>query len=67
MGELISASEAAKRLGISRQRIGKMIRDGLLQAVRVGNQWVIDADNLATINRKPGRPGKKRIIHESRK
>ena len=43
---LISVTEAAKRLGVTRQAIGKAIRAGRLTAVKVGRQWCIAESDL---------------------
>lgn len=42
-------SEAARRLGIDRKTLGRMIRDGQLDTVRIGRRQVVrraDIDNL---------------------
>jgi excisionase family DNA binding protein len=58
MDELITVTEAAKRLGLSRQRIGQLCNDGRIPgAVLVGRQWVIPAG--AKIQAlPPGRPSR---------
>ncbi len=40
-GEYVSVGEAAKLLGISRQRVHQLIRKGRIRAIRVGNQYII--------------------------
>jgi excisionase family DNA binding protein len=60
---LLSAVEAAKRLGVSRRRVLAMINAGLIKAQRVGSYWVIDEAALNTPEvrqRRPGRPPKKK-------
>ncbi|TSD63651.1 excisionase family DNA-binding protein [Aeromicrobium piscarium] len=47
----ISVAEAAKRLGVSRQRVVAMIQSGSLPAVKVGRSYVIDA---AAVSRHRG-------------
>jgi excisionase family DNA binding protein len=62
MNELITVSEAARRLGLSRQRIGQLCKDGRIPgAVLVGRQWVIPAG--AKIEAlPPGRPSRTIVI-----
>lgn len=64
--DFVSASEAAELLGVSRMWVSSLIRDGKLQAVRVGSSWVIERKDLedliarrAADPPKPGRPPKK--------
>lgn len=39
--DVLSASEAAERLGISRSAVVKAVNEGRLQAHKLGGQWVI--------------------------
>lgn len=43
---LLSVSEAAKLLKVTPQYVRKLIKDELIEAVRVGNQWVIPPNSL---------------------
>jgi len=53
----ISASEAAKRLGISKSRVLVLIKQGRLPAGKVGIQYVIKPADLAKVKDRPtGRP-----------
>ncbi|HFE67145.1 MAG TPA: DNA-binding protein [Chloroflexi bacterium] len=64
MSNLISASEAARRLNVSQASISRWIRDGRVPgAIKVANMWLVP-DNLTLddINRpRMGRPRKKRV------
>lgn len=42
----MGTQEAADRLGVSRNRVGDLIRQGTLQATRVGRIWVVDEVSL---------------------
>lgn len=68
MPEYISTKEAANRLGISSSRILKLIKAQRLPAKKVGRDWLIDPDDLATIAiRKIGYPeGKPRTGSENK-
>lgn len=57
---LITTTEAAKRLKITPQRVRVLIAEGRLQATKVNDRLqLIDPRDLAKVrNRKPGRPMK---------
>ncbi len=56
---LLSVTEAAKRLGVIRQRVFQLIQTGKLPAVMVGSQYVIKESDLELVaDRKTGRPSK---------
>lgn len=57
-GQLLSVVEAAEFLGVHPQRVHQRIRAGSLAAQKVGNQWVLDLDDLRRIRRlsRSGRP-----------
>lgn len=58
---LLTAPEAAERLGITRQHVYNLIAAGRLSAARVKNAWVIREADLAAYTRKPGgRPRKEK-------
>lgn len=64
MGELISAREAAKRLGVSRTVLYRLIDRGLITRAVQGEYIIIDSDQLENENlknRKNGRPVKKSV------
>jgi len=57
--ELIGTAEAARRLGVSKARVIRLILDGRLPANKIGNSYAINARDLAKVqDRKPGRPAK---------
>ena len=56
---LLSVSEAAEKLGISRWRINQLINEERLPAQKVGRAYVIKESDLKLVeDRKPGRPPK---------
>jgi excisionase family DNA binding protein len=57
--KLISAAEAAGKLGIHITRVQVLIREGRLPAQKVGGNYVINESDLKLVaDRKPGRPPK---------
>jgi excisionase family DNA binding protein len=55
--DLISVTQAAERLGLSRKRVFEFIRDQRLPAVKVGSAYVIKTADLELVKeRKTGRP-----------
>jgi excisionase family DNA binding protein len=57
---IISVTEAARRAGITDRHVRRLIRDGVLQATRLGRAWLVDAASVAAYQRHPtmGRPAK---------
>lgn len=57
---MISASEAAKRLGVSTRRVTDLARAGALDAQKVSGVWLIDEESvskrLSQVNKRGGRP-----------
>ncbi len=59
MGQLITTTQAAERLGISQARVRRLILDGRLPAQKFGRDLQIREADLAKVkNRKHGRPRK---------
>jgi excisionase family DNA binding protein len=59
--KIISTTEAAKRLGVTANRVRAMIRAKRLKAMKVGHEWLIDPKDLDAVKeRKVGRPRKSR-------
>jgi excisionase family DNA binding protein len=57
--KLISAAEAAEKLGVHITRVQVLIREGRLPAQKVGGSYVINEVDLKLVkDRKPGRPPK---------
>ena len=56
----ITTAEAAEKLGVSRDRIYQLIREGRLPAKKFGRDHLIEESDLKLVeDRKPGRPSKK--------
>jgi excisionase family DNA binding protein len=61
MGEkkLLTTSEAAEKLSVTRWRVSQLIQSGRLKAEKYGQIYLINEDNLQPVkNRKNGRPVK---------
>ena len=55
--KIIGTAEAARRLGVTQNRVRALIDAKRLKATKVGNAWLIDPKDLDAVkNRKPGRP-----------
>jgi len=58
--KIISTAEAARRLGVTPNRVRMLIEAKRLKATKLGNVWVINPKDLdAVTKRKPGRPRKR--------
>ena len=56
-GELLTATQAAERLGVNASRVRALIAAGRLDAQKIGRDWLIEEHALdAVAERKPGRP-----------
>jgi excisionase family DNA binding protein len=59
--KIISTTEAARRLGVTANRVRVLIRAKRLKAIKVGHEWLIDPKDLDAVKeRKVGRPRKSR-------
>lgn len=55
----MTTSEAAKKLGVTPQRVRAMIEAGRLGATKIGRDWLITEVDLDAVgDRTPGRPKK---------
>jgi excisionase family DNA binding protein len=52
--ELVTVTEAAKRLGVSGETVRNQVRRGLARGVREGGRWLVDVEGVRV--RKNGRP-----------
>ena len=58
-GELLTAAQAAERLGVNASRVRALIAAGRLDAQKPGRDWVIPEYALLDVaERKPGRPAR---------
>ena len=60
--KLVSAKDAAVKLGVSDRRIRQMIKDGKIKAVHVAGGYVIEESELEGVKTygKAGRPKKEK-------
>ena len=59
--KIISTAEAARRLGVTANRVRVLIRSKRLKATKVGHDWLIDPKDLDAVKeRRVGRPRKSR-------
>ncbi len=65
---LLTTSEAAERLGVTRWRVNALIQAGRLKAEKKGQIYLIAESDLAAVSeRKPGRPPKPKEEKEGEK
>ena len=57
LDDLMTTSEAAAALGISRQGVSALVRRGLLRALRLGYQNVFTREEVERYQRERRRPG----------
>ena len=57
LGNLVSVSEAAERLGISGVLVLRYIKQQRLRAQKVGRIWLIDSESLEEFSLTPRRVG----------
>jgi excisionase family DNA binding protein len=59
--KIIGTAEAARRLGVTPNRVRALISSKRLKATQLGREWMIDAKDLDAVKtRRPGRPRKPR-------
>lgn len=58
--EMLTVKQTAERLGVSVPRVHQLIKDGRLEANKIGRDWIISSDALTeeVMNRPTGRPPK---------
>jgi excisionase family DNA binding protein len=55
--KIIGTAEAARRLGVSPNRVRALISSGRLKATRVGREWLVNPQDLVAVKKRiPGRP-----------
>ena len=61
--KIISTTEAARRLGVTPNRVRALIEAKRLKAFKYGREWLIDPKDLDAVkDRKVGRPRKSRKV-----
>lgn len=59
--DLISVAQAGEVLGLQRDRVSRLIREGRISAVKIGRAYVIDraeVERFAALPRRAGRPAR---------
>jgi excisionase family DNA binding protein len=58
--QLVSASEAARRLRVHHKTVSRLMRLGNLKAIKIANRWLIEEKNLQEFSKtyvgRMGRP-----------
>jgi excisionase family DNA binding protein len=55
---VLDVSSAAAELGVSTGYVRRLLRQGRIRGVRVGNAWAIEARGWEDFKRRPRRPGR---------
>jgi excisionase family DNA binding protein len=59
---LLTATQAAEKLGVHRSRVHVLIKEGRLPAQRLGRAYMIEEPNLRLVEgRQTGRPSKQKL------
>lgn len=66
--KMLTTSEAAAHLGVTVQRVHQLIKDGMLTAQKVGRDYIINGDDLKSVENRPkvGRPPKPKAVGSSK-
>lgn len=54
----LTVAEVASSLKLTPRRVRKIVQDGRLTAVKIGNMWMITRESLAAFKSKPRKAGK---------
>lgn len=65
LGNLVSVSEAAEKLGVARELVTRYIRQGRLRAEQKGRMWLIDEESLGEFASKPRSVGNPNFSRKS--
>jgi excisionase family DNA binding protein len=55
---VLDVTSAAAELGVSREYVRRLVRDGRVRGVRVGASWAIEAASWEDFKRRPRVPGR---------
>ena len=53
MAEFITAADAAERLGVTVQTIGRYLRSGRIRGIKLGKDWRIPIQEFARLAQSP--------------
>ena len=56
---LVSTAEACKVSGFSREYIARLLREGRIEGVKLGHDWLVYEDSLTTFLAQPRKRGPK--------
>ncbi len=57
--EYITTPEASKRSGLSKVHLARLLRNGVLEGVQLGREWLVYTDSLEKYMATPHKPGPK--------
>ncbi len=56
---LLSTSEAMRMSGLSREHIQRLLREGHIEGIKPGHDWLVYEDSLKAFLAQPRKPGPK--------
>lgn len=65
LGNLVSVSEAAERLGLAETLVRRYVRQGRLRGEQKGRMWLIDEESLDEFAAKPRSSGNPKFSSKS--
>lgn len=67
--KMLTTGEAAAHLGVTVQRVHQLIKEGALAARKMGRDYIIDEDDLRSVEHRPkvGRPRRAQAVKASKK
>lgn len=61
----ITTQQASESSGLSKVHLARLLRDGILEGIQLGRDWLIYTDSLEKYLEKPHKPGPKGPMKKS--
>ena len=58
--EYITVAEASKRAGLSMRHLARLLRDGTIEGIKPGHDWLVKPSAVMEYLRQERKPGRKR-------
>jgi excisionase family DNA binding protein len=63
--EYITVAEASRLSGLSMRQIARLLRDGIIQGVKPGHDWLVKPSAVMEYLQQERKPGRKKATGES--